>query len=566
MNLFNELRSQHGQRTVTEVRSFESLERKIARHKNHLVFTLRCKDENIVPSSLRLKCPIRTNRAKDIIEKAEKQLIRERIRSVSYKIKQYEDNRLVKINDLKKAPLNNGLRQRVLQHLAHSRETEYKQTKWRQQSKFSTLQGKKDRSVTTTLDLTGTQLKKWVVNISKYKLTTAEQSVLAKGLNYAITPNKIPTEEFIVATEQACHSMPTAEAEDLRMKIAHTMGMAKLPKPNITKEEKSAIFKLKREPSIMILPADKGKATVVVDKDDYEKQVNTMLSDVRTYGKLKKDPTTKYKSKLVAILQRLKREDKITEAQYKFLYPTAENVPRIYCTPKIHKEGNPYRPIVDYTGSIAYNLSKSLADLLAPLVGTTEHHIKNSTELAEELKTIRMKPDEILVSHDVVSLFTNTPIPESINIIKSRLEADKTLKKRTNLTTDDIIELLTFVLMTTYFKFRDQIYNQKFGAAMGSPVSPIVANLYMEWLETEAIATAPADLKPKLWLRYVDDTLEIIKSGTVQQWTEHLNSIDSTNNIKFTYEEELDQKIPFLDTLIHKREDGSLKLTVYRKK
>ncbi|XP_014676727.1 PREDICTED: uncharacterized protein LOC106816618 [Priapulus caudatus] len=342
--------------------------------------------------------------------------------------------------------------------------------------------------------------------------------------------------------------------------------MAKPPKPNITKEEKSAIFKLKREPSIMILPADKGKATVVVDKDDYEKQVNTMLSDVKTYGKLKKDPTTKYKSKLVAILQRLKREDKITEAQYKFLYPTAENVPRIYCTPKIHKEGNPYRPIVDYTGSIAYNLSKSLADLLAPLVGTTEHHIKNSTELAEELKTIRMKPDEISFSHDVVSLFTNTPIPESINIIKSRLEADKTLKKRTNLTTDDIIELLTFVLMTTYFKFRDQIYNQKFGAAMGSPVSPIVANLYMEWLETEAIATAPADLKPKLWLRYVDDTLEIIKSGTVQQWTEHLNSIDSTNNIKFTYEEELDQKIPFLDTLIHKREDGSLKLTVYRKK
>ena len=46
---------------------------------------------------------------------------------------------------------------------------------------------------------------------------------------------------------------------------------------------------------------------------------------------------------------------------------------------------------------------------------------------------------------------------------------------------------------------------------MGSPVSPIIANLFMEWLEQRAIATAPVNCRPRLWKRFVDDTLEVIK-------------------------------------------------------
>ncbi|XP_072030403.1 uncharacterized protein [Amphiura filiformis] len=101
---------------------------------------------------------------------------------------------------------------------------------------------------------------------------------------------------------------------------------------------------------------------------------------------------------------------------------------------------------------------------------------------------------------------------------------------------------------------------------MGSPVSAIIANIYMEWLEEQAIASAPLDCKPKLWRRYVDDVLEIIQKGTTEQLTEHLNSIDPTGNIKFTHEEEDDVKIPFLDTRIVRKQDGTVKLLVYRKK
>ena len=111
------------------------------------------------------------------------------------------------------------------------------------------------------------------------------------------------------------------------------------------------------------------------------------------------------------------------------------------------------------------------------------------------------------------------------------------------------MELLKFIVTTTYFSFRGNIYQQKFGKAMGSPVSPVIGNLFMEWQEQQAILTAPITCKPKLWKRYVDDVLEVVSKGCEQELTEHLNSIDTTGSIKFTYEES-DNSLPFLDTLM----------------
>ncbi len=162
-------------------------------------------------------------------------------------------------------------------------------------------------------------------------------------------------------------------------------------------------------------------------------------------------------------------------------------------------------------------------------------------------------------------MFSNTPIEDALDIIRERLKGDKTLKDRTNLEVEDIIELLRFVLTTTYFVFDGVLYRQKFGAAMGSPVSPIVANLYLEDLEARAIATAPIDAKPKLWKRYVDDILDILKRDQVSVMNDHLNQMDKTDSIKFTYEPEVNGKIPFLDILIIRKDDGSVKLCVYRK-
>jgi hypothetical protein len=96
---------------------------------------------------------------------------------------------------------------------------------------------------------------------------------------------------------------------------------------------------------------------------------------------------------------------------------------------------------------------------------------------------------------------------------------------------------------------------------MGSPVSPIVANIYMEWFEVRAIASAPTP--PHVWYRYVDDTFVVIQEDAIQDFTNHINSIDPF--IKFTTEPEVDNKLPFLDTQINLQDDSSIQVSIYRK-
>ena len=85
--------------------------------------------------------------------------------------------------------------------------------------------------------------------------------------------------------------------------------------------------------------------------------------------------------------------------------------------------------------------TRALADLLGPLVGQARHHAKNSKELAKELSTTVIEPDEVFNSQDLVSLFTKTLIKETLDIIKQRLEKDLMLHKRTRLSVSDIMEL-----------------------------------------------------------------------------------------------------------------------------
>ncbi|XP_053389112.1 uncharacterized protein LOC123531409 [Mercenaria mercenaria] len=147
------------------------------------------------------------------------------------------------------------------------------------------------------------------------------------------------------------------------------------------------------------------------------------------------------------------------------------------------------------------------------------------------------------------------PVEKALEVIRKRLETDKNLNDRCELNVDQVSELLELCLTSTYFVYQGKYYPQKQGAAMGSPVSPIVANLYMEFFERQALDRAKNP--PSLWVRYVDDTMTKIHEYDIDQFTEHLNSIDP--HIKFTSEQEEDGKIPFLDTCIHVR------VTVYRK-
>ena len=155
--------------------------------------------------------------------------------------------------------------------------------------------------------------------------------------------------------------------------------------------------------------------------------------------------------------------------------------------------------------------------------------------------------DEVMVSFDVVSLFTAIPVNKACDYIRNKLNNDSTLQSRTSLTTDDIISLLDFTLSNNYFVYNNCIYKQVHGCAMGSPVSPIVANLCMEVVEELAINTST--VAPRVWKRYVDDSFVIIKKDAVSSFHDALNSIDP--KIAFTIKEENNGQISFLDTFVY---------------
>ena len=107
-------------------------------------------------------------------------------------------------------------------------------------------------------------------------------------------------------------------------------------------------------------------------------------------------------------------------------------------------------------------------------MGKSPHHIHNNQDFMEHPKGIQLGPDEAMVSYDVRALFISMPIQPALDVIGKLLKEDTSLQNRTSMSTKHIMDLLEFCLRSTYFTYRGKFYEQVEGAAMGSPISPIV--------------------------------------------------------------------------------------------
>lgn len=150
-------------------------------------------------------------------------------------------------------------------------------------------------------------------------------------------------------------------------------------------------------------------------------------------------------------------------------------LPRIYGVPKKYKNGKPLRPIVSAINSPTYNLEGHLAKILKAYTGKTMPYAKNLTDFVEKLRQSNWEDGDILVSFDVVLLFTMVPVRDTLKIIKE----DKWLDEKLH-------SLLEMCTETTVFTYQGNIYEQTDGMAMGSRLALVFANIFMEWFEAEA--------------------------------------------------------------------------------
>ena len=209
----------------------------------------------------------------------------------------------------------------------------------------------------------------------------------------------------------------------------------------------------------------------------------------------KKQAFKKIERELNARLLTLRNQGKLNERTYKKLHSTDGFPPTIRGSVKHHKPDNPLRPIVTSIGSALYHTSKFLADILSPLQNKNGLAVENSTEFVREIAGTEIAEDEVMVSFDVISLFTAIPVLKACDYIKEKLEQDSTLSQRTHLEIDDIVSLLNFVLSNNYLVFEGQTYKQIHDCAMGSSVSLVFANICIEKIEETAVQTTPVPPK-----------------------------------------------------------------------
>nr|CAH8834105.1 unnamed protein product [Trichobilharzia regenti] len=296
---------------------------------------------------------------------------------------------------------------------------------------------------------------------------------------------------------------------------------------------------------------------------DYEKKAIDHLND-GPYEKFNANKSratlNKLKAETSKMLQSIK--EKLGVSLWFTLAPKSCSPCRFYGLPKIHKPEVPLRPVVDFTNSPTYKLSKYIYRILSPYEMKVEHGVKNSYEFKRKINLTNIEEDEIMASFDVYSLFTNVPVNDSLSIIYNLLCADDELSDRCPLNPDEIMKVLELCLKSTLFTFRGVLYRQIGGIAMGSPVSPLVANLFMHSLETNAIMRCLSP--PKVWLRYVDDTFIITKRRLLNELFQLINNMSET--IKFSKEVESDEnELAFLDCLVKRKLDGKFKINIFRK-
>ncbi|KAL7384032.1 hypothetical protein ABVT39_023002 [Epinephelus coioides] len=336
----------------------------------------------------------------------------------------------------------------------------------------------------------------------------------------------------------------------------HTMNTYRPPPnapDNLSKAERTALHQLKRNPSIIIKPADKGSKVVIMDRQQYLLEANRQLSNPLHYKSIPSTMQHNTQLQIRHIIQTLYTKKYISAKQRNFLSGPNNPRPRyFYLLPKIHKQPQswtipsevpPGRPIVSDCNSATYNVAQYIDHFLSPLSTRHPSYIKDTYHFLDLIRPMAVPLKAFLFTIDIDSLYTNIDTNLGLTIINKIFQRYPDPKHPNS----EILSLLRLCLENNDFLFNDNHYLQTHGTAMGQRFAPSYANLYMSEWEREALAKCP--LQPLLFLRFLDDIIGI--------WTHDLPAFDSfiqilnSHHPTITVKSTIDpNRIDFLDTTI----------------
>lgn len=410
----------------------------------------------------------------------------------------------------------------------------------------------------------------WFVNKTNIIFTEESKWLLSLGSKFAIPVNNdnYAAINLIADLEQWVQTLTDDREKDIiRSKIANRIMTHKRTIKNNQKEkfilniyEDTKRFLRRHKDEIVITKSDKGNKTVIIYKNDYNKGMQKLLEDKVTYKLIKTDPTLKLQRANNKFIIDLYKQEYITGYEKMRLTSDAATAPRLYGLPKIHKPDVPLRPISSSVEVPCYNLSKYIGNILKNII-LEKYNIKNSLELKSKLGEVVLDEDDILISLDVVSLFTNIPTHLAISNIMAQWD---TLKEHTKIPRTQFLKLLKFCLNdNNYFVYGDSFYLQTYGMPMGNPLSPTIADIVLDMLLEETTKELRQNnIQIKILTKYVDDLFAIIKRKDEEIILKTFNSYH--NKLKFTIEKEENGFIPYLDMKIF-REDNKIITDWYSK-
>ncbi|BHF66264.1 hypothetical protein SprV_0200928000 [Sparganum proliferum] len=397
---------------------------------------------------------------------------------------------------------------------------------------------------------------KLVHNLSSKELTKDQIQVLRHEASFNTTDakpvNMIAAVESILSQTEA-----TEETKSLIRHQVSSLLMAHRPREVLSKVERDAPRELKADKDLVIVPADKGCATVVLDKTDYLQKAKGLLEDRQFYVPCATNPAKALTREINATFLALENSGAITPTDRRMAKPQDTALARFYGLPKVHKDGAPLRPIVSLKGTPTYGLAKWLFLRLKFLTAESDTTVSSSAQFREKLKGVSLHPNEVMVSFAVTSLFTSIPQDLAIETIELLLQS-KYDETENRLGRAQVLQLLKFCLRT-YFTSDGTIYEEVKGTPMGSPISGFIAEAVLQRLESLVFPHH----KPKFWARYVDDTFVVIDRNQLLTFKERLNAVFP--DIQFTMEEGEKNQLAFLDVLVCRKDCGGLKTKVFRK-